>query len=66
VKRRLSHYELGAEARHERLRITAAFDELTSTISQQRGAAHPRHRINQRNTAGVRHCGGDLCRGAGY
>ena len=29
---RRGHYELGAEARHEQLRIAAAFDELTSTI----------------------------------
>ena len=26
------HYELGVEARHERLHIAAAFDELTATI----------------------------------
>jgi IS6 family transposase len=29
---RRGHYELGVEARHECLRITAAFDELTATI----------------------------------
>ena len=29
---RRGHYELGVEARHERLRIAAAFDELTSSI----------------------------------
>ena len=29
---RLGHYELGVEARHERLRLAAAFDELTSAI----------------------------------
>jgi IS6 family transposase len=29
---RRGHYELGVEARHERLRIAAAFDELASTI----------------------------------
>ena len=29
---RRGHYELGAEARHEQLRIAATFDELTSTI----------------------------------
>jgi transposase-like protein len=29
---RRGHYELGVEARHERLRVAAAFDELTSLI----------------------------------
>ena len=29
---RRGHYELGAEARHDRLRVAAAFDELTTTI----------------------------------
>ena len=29
---RRGHYELGVEARHERLRLAAAFDELTSEI----------------------------------
>ena len=29
---RRGHYELGVEARHERLRLAAAFDELTSAI----------------------------------
>jgi transposase-like protein len=29
---RRGHYELGVEARHERLRVAAAFDELTSSI----------------------------------
>jgi IS6 family transposase len=29
---RRGHYELGVEARHERLRVTAAFDELTAMI----------------------------------
>mgnify|MGYP002632820263 FL=1 len=29
---RRGHYELGAEARHDRLRVAAAFDELTATI----------------------------------
>jgi IS6 family transposase len=29
---RRGHYELGVEARHERLRVAAAFDELTATI----------------------------------
>ena len=29
---RRGHYELGVEARHERLRIAAAFDELTAAI----------------------------------
>jgi len=29
---RRGHYELGIEARHERLRLAAAFDELTSAI----------------------------------
>ena len=29
---RRGHYELGVEARHERLRIAAAFDELTRAI----------------------------------
>ena len=29
---RRGHYELGIEARHERLRVAAAFDELTSAI----------------------------------
>ena len=29
---RRGHYELGAEARHSRLRVTAAFDELARTI----------------------------------
>ena len=29
---RRSHYELGAEARHQHLRLVAAFDELTTTI----------------------------------
>jgi hypothetical protein len=29
---RRGHYELGVEARHEQLRIAAAFDELASTI----------------------------------
>lgn len=29
---RRGHYELGVEARHERLRVAAAFDELTSAI----------------------------------
>ena len=29
---RRGHYELGTEARHDRLRVAAAFDELTSTI----------------------------------
>jgi hypothetical protein len=27
-----TYYELGVEARHERLRVAAAFDELTATI----------------------------------
>jgi len=29
---RRGHYQLGVEARHERLRVAAAFDELTATI----------------------------------
>jgi transposase-like protein len=29
---RRGHYELGVEARHERLRLAAAFDELTTAI----------------------------------
>ena len=29
---RRGHYELGWEARHDQLRIAAAFDELTPTI----------------------------------
>jgi transposase-like protein len=29
---RRGHYELGVEARHERLRVAAALDELTATI----------------------------------
>ena len=29
---RRGHYELGADARHDQLRLAAAFDELTSTI----------------------------------
>jgi len=29
---RRGHYELGVEARHDRLRVAAAFDELTTTI----------------------------------
>jgi IS6 family transposase len=29
---RRGHYELGVEARHHRLRVAAAFDELTATI----------------------------------
>jgi hypothetical protein len=29
---RRGHYELGVEARHPRLRIAAAFDELITTI----------------------------------
>ena len=29
---RRGHYELGAEARHDRLRVAAAFDELTATL----------------------------------
>ncbi len=29
---RRGHYELGVEARHERLRVVAAFDELSATI----------------------------------
>jgi IS6 family transposase len=29
---RRGHYELGVEARHERLRVAPAFDELTATI----------------------------------
>jgi transposase-like protein len=29
---RRGHYELGVEARHERLRVAAAFDELTAMI----------------------------------
>jgi transposase-like protein len=29
---RRGHYELGVEARHERLRVAAAFDELTSAV----------------------------------
>jgi IS6 family transposase len=29
---RRGHYELGVEARHDRLRLAAAFDELTATI----------------------------------
>ena len=29
---RRGHYELGVEARHERLRVAAAFDELTEAI----------------------------------
>jgi IS6 family transposase len=29
---RRGHYELGVEARHERLRVAAAFDELSATI----------------------------------
>jgi transposase-like protein len=29
---RRGHYELGVEVRHERLRVAAAFDELTSSI----------------------------------
>ena len=29
---RRGHYELGVEARHERLRVAAAFDELTAAI----------------------------------
>jgi len=29
---RRGHYELGAEARHEHLRVAAAFDELAKAI----------------------------------
>jgi transposase-like protein len=29
---RRGHYELGVEARHDRLRVAAAFDELTEAI----------------------------------
>jgi IS6 family transposase len=29
---RRGHYELGVEARHERLRVAAAFDEITGAI----------------------------------
>ncbi len=29
---RRGHYDLGVEAGHQRLRIVAAFDELTATI----------------------------------
>jgi hypothetical protein len=29
---RRGHYELGVEARHEHLRLAAAFDELTTAI----------------------------------
>jgi hypothetical protein len=29
---RRGHYELGVEARHEDLRVAAAFDELSATI----------------------------------
>ena len=29
---RRGHYELGIKARHERLRLAAAFDELTTAI----------------------------------
>jgi len=29
---RRGHYELGVQARHERLRLAAAFDELTEAI----------------------------------
>ena len=29
---RRGHYELGVEARHERLRVSAAFDELAAAI----------------------------------
>ena len=29
---RRGHYELGVEARHQPLRVAAAFDELTATI----------------------------------
>ena len=29
---RRGHYELGVNARHERLRLAAAFDELTAAI----------------------------------
>ena len=29
---RRGHYELGVEARHDLLRVAAAFDELTATI----------------------------------
>jgi transposase-like protein len=29
---RRGHYELGVEARHERVRVAAAFDELAATI----------------------------------
>ncbi|MGK0275992.1 MAG: hypothetical protein ACI9N0_002379, partial [Ilumatobacter sp.] len=29
---RRGHDELGVEARHDRLRVAAAFDELTATI----------------------------------
>ncbi len=29
---RRGHYELGVDARHERLRLAAAFDELTTAI----------------------------------
>jgi hypothetical protein len=29
---RRGHYELGVEARHARLRVAAAFDEITSAI----------------------------------
>jgi transposase-like protein len=29
---RRGHYELGVEARHDRLRVAVAFDELTTTI----------------------------------
>ena len=29
---RRGHYELGVDARHQRLRVAAAFDELTCSI----------------------------------
>ncbi len=33
---RRSHNEIGTEARHQHLRLVAAFDELTATISNER------------------------------
>ena len=41
---RRGHYELGVEARHVRLRVAAAFDELTDTIGPNNQATPARRR----------------------
>ena len=61
---RRAHYELGVEACHERLRLAAAFDELTSAIRPdvRHDDGRPRESIDQPNSSPVACGAASWCR----